>query len=63
LVLAYHKTGENPLNWKYAIIIATCFIVGGVLGSKVALSISESVLKKIFSVLLLIVAIKMFFSK
>jgi len=59
----YHKTGENPLNWKYAIIIATCFIVGGVLGSKVALSISESVLKKIFSVLLLIVAIKMFFSK
>jgi len=59
----YHKTGENPLNWKYALIIAGCFIVGGVLGSKVALSISESVLKKIFSLLLIVVAIKMFFSK
>ncbi|MGB6269857.1 MAG: sulfite exporter TauE/SafE family protein, partial [Olleya sp.] len=59
----YHKTGEGPLNWKYALIIAVTFVIGGVLGSKVALQINESMLKKIFSVLLVVVAIKMFFSK
>ncbi len=59
----YHKTGEDPLNWRYALIIAATFVVGGVLGSKVAVTLNENTLKKIFSVLLIIVAIKMFFSK
>ncbi|WGD34959.1 sulfite exporter TauE/SafE family protein [Olleya sp. YS] len=59
----YHKIGEDPLNWKYALIIAITFIVGGFLGTKVALNINESFLKKIFSVLLVLVAVKMFFSK
>lgn len=59
----YHKTGEHPINFKYAIIIAICFVVGGYFGSKLAVSISETLLKKLFSVLLVIVAIKMFFSK
>lgn len=59
----YHKTGEDPLNWKYAIIIAVTFVIGGFFGSKVALAINETTLKKVFSVLLVVVAVKMFFSK
>ncbi|RAJ16905.1 sulfite exporter TauE/SafE family protein [Olleya aquimaris] len=59
----YHKTGEDPLNWKYAIIIAVTFVIGGFLGTKVALNINENILKKMFSVLLILVAVKMFFSK
>ncbi|WP_290469308.1 sulfite exporter TauE/SafE family protein [Lacinutrix sp. MedPE-SW] len=59
----YHKTGENPINFKYALIIAVCFVLGGYFGTKLAISISESLLKKIFSILLILVAIKMFFSK
>lgn len=59
----YHKSGDNPINFKYALVIAACFIVGSYLGTKVAISINEVVLKKIFSVLLVLVAIKMFFSK
>jgi uncharacterized membrane protein YfcA len=59
----YHKTGEQPLNFKYALIIAACFVLGGYFGTKIAIAINETILKKIFSVLLVVVAIKMFFSK
>ncbi|WP_452223399.1 sulfite exporter TauE/SafE family protein [Lacinutrix chionoecetis] len=59
----YHTTGDNPINFKYALIIAACFVLGGYFGTKIAISINESVLKKIFSVLLVAVAVKMFFSK
>jgi len=59
----YHKTGDNPINFKYAIVIAICFILGSYFGSKIAISINETLLKKIFSVLLIVVAVKMFFSK
>ena len=59
----YHTTGENPINFKYAIIIACCFVLGGYFGTKIAISINETLLKRIFSVLLVLVAIKMFFSK
>ncbi len=59
----YYKSGEDVVNWKYSIVIALFFVVGGYFGSKIALSINQAVLKKIFSIILLIVAIKMFFSK
>ena len=57
----YYKAGQ--VNLKYALIIAVAFMAGSYLSSKFALTIPENTLKKIFSVLLLIVAIKMFFSK
>lgn len=59
----YHKTGEQPLNYKYAIVIAACFVLGGYFGTKIAISINETLLKKIFSILLIVVAVRMFFSK
>ncbi|WP_299887731.1 sulfite exporter TauE/SafE family protein [uncultured Lacinutrix sp.] len=59
----YHKTGENPINFKYALIIASCFVLGGYFGTKIAISINETLLRKVFSILLVLVAIKMFFSK
>ncbi len=58
----YHKSG-NPIDWKYALIIASCFIMGGLIGSKLALKIDQVILKKIFALVLLISAIKLFFSK
>ena len=59
----YHKSGENPINFRYALVIAACFVVGSYFGTKAAVSLNEVLLKKIFSVLLVVVAIKMFFSK
>lgn len=59
----YYKSGEDVVNWNYAIIIALFFTLGGYFGSKIALVINQSLLKKIFSVVLLFVAVKMFLSK
>ena len=59
----YYKAGN--LNVKYALIIATAFIIGGYFGSKVSLIyFSESMMKKIFGMIMLFAAIKLiFFSK
>lgn len=59
----YHKSGESPINYQYALIIAACFVLGGYFGTKIAVSINEVLLKRLFSVLLIVVAVKMFFSE
>ncbi len=57
----YWKAGQ--VNLKFALILAAAFIIGSYFGSKYALNIPQNVLKKIFGVLLLLVAAKMFLSK
>jgi uncharacterized membrane protein YfcA len=57
----YFKAGQ--VNFKFAFIIAGAFIVGSYFGSKLAISLPESVVKKIFGILLLFVAVKMLLSK
>jgi uncharacterized membrane protein YfcA len=59
--LNYYKAGE--VNLKFALILAAAFIVGSYFGSKLALHLPQPALKKIFGILLLIVAAKMLFSK
>lgn len=58
----YHKTGY-PVDWKYALLIAIFFVVGGYLGSKIAVKIDQTILKKIFALVLVLAAFKLFFSK
>lgn len=61
-VYNYHKAGE--IDWKLALIASALFIIGGFIGSKLALKVDQLTLKKIFGVLMLVVAIKLiFFSK
>ena len=55
----YYKAGE--LNTKYAIIIALSFVIGGYFGSKVSLGLSEVMLKRIFGILMMAMAIKLIF--
>jgi len=55
----YYKAGE--LNVKFAIIIALSFAVGGYFGSKLSLGVSEVMLKRIFGVLMLAMAMKLIF--
>lgn len=58
----YHKTGN--LNVNYGLLIAAGFVLGGYIGSKISLSISGPMLKKVFGILMLFVSVKMiFFSK
>ncbi|MCB0375866.1 MAG: sulfite exporter TauE/SafE family protein [Sinomicrobium sp.] len=60
-VLNYYKSGY--INWKYALIIAAAFIIGGYFGSKIAIAIDQRMLKKVFGGVMLIVAVKMIFGK
>lgn len=55
----YWKAGE--LNFKYAMIIAGAFIIGGYIGSKFALDVSENNLRRIFAISLALIAFRMFF--
>jgi uncharacterized protein len=57
----YYKAGY--VNIKYALVIAVVFMIGGYLGSKVALNVPVTVLKKIFAVVLVLIAAKMVFTK
>jgi uncharacterized membrane protein YfcA len=57
----YWKAGE--LNLKYAMIIAAAFLIGGYIGSKYALTVSENMLRKVFAIALVLVAVNMFFKK
>jgi uncharacterized protein len=57
----YYKAGY--VNIKYALIIAIVFMVGGYLGSKLALNLPVPVLKKMFAVLLVVIAAKMIFTE
>lgn len=65
ILAAYNYHKADVINWKFALIIALSFVIGGYLGSKLTLGfISESTLKKVFGGLMLIGAIKLiFFSK
>jgi uncharacterized membrane protein YfcA len=57
----YYKAGH--VNIKYALILAAAFIIGSYFGSKIAVSIPQLLMKKIFGVILLIVAVKMLLFK
>jgi len=63
IIAAYNYWKAGEVNIKFALILAAAFLVGSYFGSKFALNIPQAVLKKIFGVLLLLVAAKMLLSK
>ncbi|SDX83726.1 hypothetical protein SAMN05444411_11061 [Lutibacter oricola] len=60
-VYNYHQSGE--INWKMALVVSVLFFIGGFIGSKIALQIDQRILKKIFGIMMLIVALKLIFTK
>lgn len=60
-VMNYYKAGQ--LNLKYAAIIAVTFLIGGYFGSKIALNIPISVLRRIFAIALILIAANMMMKK
>jgi len=60
---AYNYYNEGYVNWKYAAVIAVFFVIGGFLGSKLAVNLSQSTLRKIFGAILLVISIKLLFGK
>lgn len=60
-VFNYYK--EGYINWKYAAVIAVFFVVGSYFGSKLAIGLDQKMLKKVFSIVLIIIAGKMLLEK
>jgi len=58
-VLQYYKQGY--IDFKVIAIISVAFIFGSYFGSKIALSLSQENVKKIFAVVMMLVALKMLF--
>jgi uncharacterized membrane protein YfcA len=58
-VLQYYKQGH--VDFRVVGILAIGFITGSYFGSKLALSFSQDTVKKIFAVLMILIALKMLF--
>lgn len=58
-VINYYKKGY--VDFRYAGLLAIGFVVGSYLGSKFSLSLPQLTVKKIFAVIMLLVALKMLF--
>jgi uncharacterized protein len=57
----YYKAGQ--VNLWYAVIIAVSFMIGGYFGSKIALNLPEHIMKKVFGIFLIIMALRLIFTK
>ncbi len=56
-VINYYK--EGYVDWKVALIIASSFLLGGFIGSKVAISLDQNIVKKIFATFMVLMGLKM----
>lgn len=60
-VFNYYNAGQ--IEFKTAFIMASTFLIGSYFGSKIAISVDQAALKKIFGVILFLVSIKMILGK
>ena len=61
-VMQFYKQGQIDLNAIW--IMSITFIIGGLIGSKIALSLPQETVRKIFAILMILIAVKfLFFDK
>ena len=56
----YWRAGN--INWKFGLIVAITFVIGGYIGSKVALRLSPAIVKLVFGALMAYVSFRMILS-
>lgn len=56
-VMNYYKAGQ--INWKYGIIVALAFVVGGFFGSKLSLKLNPNLVKVIFGAIMLLISVRL----
>jgi len=63
-VMNYHKSGMlTTINYQYAGIMVVAFIIGGFLGSKLSIALPAHIVKRVFGVFMLLISLRMIFSK
>lgn len=60
-VINYYQTGNVDI--KTTLLICVGFIAGSYFGSKMAVQLPQDILRKVFAVIMFLVALKMFFQK
>lgn len=63
ILAAYTYYQHGYVDLKIAALICIGFIFGGWFGAKIAVQLPKEILQKIFAVVLLVMAMKMFFAK
>lgn len=56
-VINYWKAGN--VNWKFGLIVAGAFVIGGFIGSKLSLKLSPGIVKLVFGILMAYISFKM----
>ena len=59
--LSYYKRGQ--VNLQAGILICIFLVIGALFGAKIANIIPLSILKKVFGILMILISLKMIFSK
>lgn len=59
-VFNYQKEGN--VNWKFGLIIAVTFLVGGFIGSKLSLRLSPGIVKLIFGIFMAYISFRLILS-
>ncbi len=59
-VMNYWRT--DNVNWKFGLIIAATFVIGGYIGSKLSLKISPGIVKFVFGLIMAYVSIRLLMS-
>lgn len=62
ILAAWTYYQQGYFNLKVAILICLGFLIGGLLGAKLATGLSNVMLEKVFGVALLLISLKMIFS-
>ncbi len=60
---AFHYYQKGFVDVKAALILAVFFLVGGYFGGKFAMHIPQEIMRKSFAVLIVAIAVKMWFQK
>ncbi|MDB4090977.1 sulfite exporter TauE/SafE family protein [Crocinitomicaceae bacterium] len=61
LAVINYTRAEN-INWKFGLVVAVTFVIGGYIGSKIALKISPSVVKLVFGIIMAFVSVRLILS-
>lgn len=63
ILAAYSYYQKGFVDMKTVILIGIGFIIGGFIGGKMAIGLSEHLMKRIFAIVLIIVGVKMYIYK
>lgn len=62
ILAVYNYWNTNNINWKFGLIVAIAFVLGGYIGSKLALKLSPGLVKFIFGIIMAYISFRMILS-